>query len=111
MVEQALAELDDAALAARAAQRLELAGPVVVGFVRAQLAVGRREALSAAQIRGLLGALASQGRASLPAIPELVALAQTDLDDTDASMLAWTLLELMPFLSEERASDVMKGLQ
>lgn len=110
MVEQALAELDDEALAARAVQRLEHAGPAVLGFVRTQLGAERRGELSAAQIRGLLGVLASLGRASLAAIPELLGLAQTDLDRTNADMLAWTTLELLPFLPEERASDLLKSL-
>lgn len=111
MVEQALAELDDASLAARAVQRLEHAGPAVVDFVRAQLGAERRGELSAAQIRGLLGVLASLGRASLPAIPELLGLAQTDLDGTNATMLAWTILELMPFLPSERTSALMQQLR
>lgn len=110
MVEQALAELDDAALAARAVQRLEHAGPAVVGFVRTQLGAERRGELTAAQIRGLLGVLASQGRASLPAIPELLGLAQTDLDRRNSDMLAWTLMELMPFLPAEHTSDLLKSL-
>lgn len=111
MVEQALAELDDEALAGRAAQRLEHAGPAVVGFVRSQLASERRAALSTAQIRGLLGVLASHGRASLPAIPELIGLAQTDLDRTNSDMLAWTLLELMPFLPQSRARTTMLAIE
>ncbi|MFO1030083.1 MAG: hypothetical protein U1F60_03300 [Planctomycetota bacterium] len=111
MVEQALVELDDPALAARAAQRLEHAGPAVVGFVRTQLGAERREALSKAQIRGLLGVLASQGRASLPAIPELLALVQAGLDEANEAMVAWTLLELVPFLPVERATELEDQLR
>lgn len=104
---KALADLGDPRSVADACRQLEHAGPRVVPFVRERLHWSQQGATTPTQRRHLIYVLGRLGEVALPALPELRDILR-DQDELLATTAAWTLGNLVPFVTDPATLDAIR---